>query len=123
MSQKNQKMTALYVRVSSQNLGSGMDSQARALRNYCAQNGITNFVVYEDEGISGAKESRPALNRMMLDVEEGRMTYSFSRYARSTTHMLRALETFKAKNVSFVSLTEKIDTHTPLGYAFFTLTG
>ena len=125
MNQKTSKVTALYLRVSTDHQNLGMDSQSRALRHYCAQNGITNYIIYEDEGISGVKASRPALNKMMQDVEDGKIdrvcVYSFSRYARSTTHLLKALEIFKAKNVSFVSLTEKIETNTPLGYAFFTI--
>lgn len=76
-----------------------------------------------DEGISGTKSSRPALDRMMAAVNSSEVSsvvlYSFSRFAMSTTHLLNALQIFKAKNVSFVSLTEKIDTSTPVGLAVF----
>lgn len=104
---------------------SGLDAQVRALRRYCAQNDITDYVIYEDDGVSGAKASRPALDRMMKDVEDGKIerviVYSFSRYARSTSHLLRALETFKSLNVAFVSTTENLDTNTPLGVAIFSI--
>ncbi len=64
---------------------------------------------------------------MMSDVRLGLIeqviVYSFSRYARSVTHLLRALEEFKKLNVSFVSITECIDTSTPLGSAVFTILG
>ena len=64
---------------------------------------------------------------MMKDVREGLIekviVYSFSRYARSVTHLLRALEEFRKMNVGFVSITESIDTNTPLGAAVFTILG
>lgn len=64
---------------------------------------------------------------MMSDVRLGLIeqviVYSFSRYARSVTHLLRALEEFKKLDVSFVSITECIDTSTPLGSAVFTILG
>jgi DNA invertase Pin-like site-specific DNA recombinase len=64
---------------------------------------------------------------MMKDVREGLIqkviVYSFSRYARSVTHLLRALEEFKKIGVGFVSITESIDTNTPLGSAVFTILG
>jgi DNA invertase Pin-like site-specific DNA recombinase len=76
---------------------------------------------------SGIKQSRPALDRMMKDVRDGAIekviVYSFSRYARSVTHLLRALEEFKKINIGFVSVTESIDTNTPLGSAVFTILG
>lgn len=84
-------------------------------------------MIYEDENQSGVKQSRPALDRMMNDAREGIIgkviVYSFSRYARSVTHLLRALEEFKKLNVGFVSITESIDTNTPLGSAVFTILG
>ena len=49
--------------------------------------------------------------------------YSFSRYARSVTHLLKALEEFKKLSVGFVSITESIDTNTPLGSEVFTFPG
>lgn len=64
---------------------------------------------------------------MMKDARDGLIekviVYSFSRYARSVTHLLRALEEFKKMNVGFVSITENIDTNTPLGSAVFTILG
>ena len=84
-----------------------------------------DYILYEDENQSGVKQSRPALDRMMNDVRNGLVekviVYSFSRYARSVTHLLRALEEFKNLNIGFVSVTESIDTNTPLGSAVFTI--
>jgi len=97
----------------------------RILKDYCSKNDITNYELFVDEGISGTKSSRPSLDRMMKAVKEGTLesvvVYSFSRFARSTTHLLNALQVFKDHNVAFVSLTEKIDTSTPVGVAVFSI--
>jgi DNA invertase Pin-like site-specific DNA recombinase len=113
--------------VSSANQSTGLEAQVRALRDYCSRNNVNDYILYEDENQSGVKQSRPALDRMMNDVRDGLVekviVYSFSRYARSVTHLLRALEEFKKLNVGFVSITESIDTNTPLGSAVFTILG
>ncbi len=59
----------LYVRVSTLDQVGGAESQTRALTDWCEKNEIKNFEIFTDHGISGAKESRPALNRMMEKVE------------------------------------------------------
>ena len=104
-----------------------LKAQVRALRDYCSRNNIADYVIYEDENQSGTKHSRPALDRMMKDARDGFLdkviVYSFSRYARSVTHLLRALEEFKKLEIGFISLTENIDTNTPLGSAVFTILG
>lgn len=121
------KKAALYCRVSTGHQSTGLEAQVRALRDYCTRYGISDYVIYEDENQSGVKSSRPALDRMMNDVRSGFIerviVYSFSRYARSVTHLLRALEEFKKVGVGFVSITESIDTNTPLGSAVFTILG
>ena len=121
------KRVAAYCRVSTEMQTGGMESQIRVLKSYCAQNEILNVDFYTDEGISGTKSSRPALDKMMAAVERGEVeiviVYSFSRFARSTTHLLNALTRFKATGTAFVSITEKIDTNSPVGLAIFSLTG
>ena len=118
---------ACYARVSTNDQATGMESQVRVLKTYCEQNNIKEVEFFTDEGISGTKSSRPALDRMMTAVEADEMSsvvvYSFSRFARSKTHLLNALQIFKKKGVHFVSLTEKIDTNSAVGVAIFSLTG
>lgn len=120
-----EKKVAAYLRVSTTEQTTGLESQERVLRQYCEQNGIKNVEFFSDHGISGTKSSRPALDRMMVEVESGSVStvvvYSFSRFARSTTHLLNALTKFKAKGVQFVSLTERIDTNSPVGMAMFSI--
>ena len=95
----------LYIRVSTLDQVGGAESQTRALTDWCTKNNITNFEIFTDHGISGAKESRPALNRMIEKVDAGLcsqvVVFQFSRFARSTTHLLKALEKFKEKKVRF----------------------
>ena len=120
-----EKRVACYCRVSTEMQTGGMESQVRVLKTYCEQNGITNMEFFTDEGISGTKSSRPALDRMMAAVERDEISacivYSFSRFARSTTHLLNALQVFKRKGVHFTSLSEKIDTNTAVGLAIFSI--
>lgn len=124
----NQKrINALYCRVSTDGQQTGLESQIRALKEWCFRNQITDYELFADEGISGAKESRPALNRLMEMVENNEVeqviVFSFSRFARSTSHLLKGLKTFKEKNTRFISITESIDTNSPLGVALYTILG
>lgn len=120
-----EKRLACYARVSTVDQSTGLESQIRVLKQYCDSNNIQNVEFFTDEGISGTKSSRPALDRLMLAVENGEISsvvvYSFSRFARSTTHLLQALQVFKKKDVHFVSLTEKIDTNSAVGLAIFSI--
>jgi len=121
------KRVALYARVSTDMQATGLEAQVRTLKEYCEHNKILDFELYSDENISGTKSSRPSLDRMMAAVKGGEVScvivYSFSRFARSVTHLLSALEEFKKRNIAFVSLTEKIDTSSALGMAIFTILG
>jgi DNA invertase Pin-like site-specific DNA recombinase len=121
------KKVALYARVSTANQGTGLEAQVRALRDYCSRMQIEDYVLYQDENQSGTKASRPALDRMMEGVRRGDYNtvavYSFSRYARSTQHLLRALEEFRQFGVAFISISENIDTSSALGTAIFTILG
>jgi len=120
-----EKRVACYARVSTDFQTGGMESQIRVLKTYCEQNKITNAEFFTDEGISGTKSSRPALDRMMAAVEADEISsvvvYSFSRFARSTTHLLNALQKFKGKGVHFTSISERIDTNTAIGVAIFSI--
>lgn len=118
-------MVALYVRTSTERQSSGAEAQLRALQAWAETKGISDIRVYEDVGISGSKSSRPALDQMLTDCRLGVVkcvvVYSFSRFARSTRHLLGALEEFRALGTSFVSLTEQLDTESPMGRAVFTI--
>ena len=123
---QNRKV-CLYCRVSTDNQQGGLESQIRALKDWCFRNQVQEYELFTDEGISGAKESRPALNRLMSMVEDNEVeqiiVFSFSRFARSTSHLLKGLKIFKEKNTRFTSITESIDTNSPLGVALYTILG
>jgi DNA invertase Pin-like site-specific DNA recombinase len=101
--------------------------QTRELREYCNLRGWKLTGQYVDEGISGTKDSRPELNKLMADAHRRRfdavVVWRFDRFARSVSHLLRALETFKALGIEFVSLSEQVDTSTPTGKMVFTVLG
>jgi len=101
--------------------------QTRELREYCERRGWKVSGEYVDEGISGSKDSRPELNKLMADAHRRRfdavVVWRFDRFARSVSHLLRALETFKALGIEFVSLSEQVDTSTPTGKMVFTVLG
>ena len=117
---------AIYARVSTLN-GQNPEVQTRAIEEYCQRRGFEIFSVYVDRGVSGKKDSRPQLNRMMEDAHQRRfdviVVARFDRFARSVSHLLRALETFNALGIQFVSLAEQVDTSTPTGKMIFTVLG
>ena len=118
---------AIYARVSTANNGQDPRLQTRELEEYCARRGWTISETYVDVGISGAKEKRPALDRLLAAAHRRKMdcviVARFDRFARSVSHLLRALETFKALGIEFVSLSEQVDTSTPTGKLVFTVLG
>lgn len=117
--------TALYARVSTQNHHQDPEVQLRDQREFCSRTGREVVEVYVDHGISGTKASRPELNRLMADAAAGKfesvVVWKFDRFARSSSHLLKALETFQSRGISFASVTESVDTNTPMGKMVFTV--
>ena len=91
--------TAIYARVSTTN-GQDPEMQLRELRDYCQRRGWEVGREYVDVGISGAKEKRPELDRLLADAHrrhfDAVVVWRFDRFARSVSHLLRALETFRS---------------------------
>ena len=118
---------AIYARVSTANNGQDPTMQTRELREYCELRGWQIASEYVDVGICGAKDRRPELDRLIADAHRRRfdcvVVWKFDRFARSVSHLLRALETFNALGIAFVSLTEQVDTTTPAGKMVFTVLG
>lgn len=113
----------IYARVSTKD--QSCELQLRDLRTYCAARGFQAFGEYVDVGQSGGKDSRPQLNRLMEDARKRRfdtiVVWRFDRFARSTKHLLLALEEFRSLGIQFISYNENIDTSSPLGQALFTI--
>jgi site-specific DNA recombinase len=68
---------------------------------------------YDDGGFTGGNMDRPALQRLMADVEAGRIdcavVYKVDRLSRSLLDFARIMETFEKRQVSFVSVTQQIN--------------
>jgi len=113
----------IYARVSTKD--QSCELQLRDLRTYCAARGFELVGEYIDVGQSGAKDSRPELNKLMDDARKRQfdaiVVWRFDRFARSTKHLLLALEEFRSLGIQFVSYQENIDTSSPLGQALFTI--
>ncbi len=122
-----QKRIAIYARVSTNNGQQNPDMQLQALRGYCEARRLKVYKEYVDEGISGAKASRPSLNAMMDDAKKRKfdvvIVWKFDRFARSTKHLITALDEFQNLGIDFISYSENIDTSTPMGKAMFTIVG
>ncbi len=114
---------AIYARVSTKD--QSCELQLRDLRAYCAARGFSVQREYVDVGESGAKDSRPQLNDLMAAARkrlfDAVVVWRFDRFARSTKHLLLALEEFRALGIQFSSYQENIDTSSPLGQALFTI--
>jgi DNA invertase Pin-like site-specific DNA recombinase len=114
---------AIYARVSTKD--QSCELQLRDLRAFCAARKFAVIREYIDVGESGAKESRPELNALMADARKRKLdaviVWRFDRFARSTKHLLLALEEFRSLGIQFVSYQENIDTSSPLGQALFTI--
>jgi DNA invertase Pin-like site-specific DNA recombinase len=118
---------AIYARVSTTNHGQDTAMQTRELKEYIERRGWRLVGEFVDIGISGTKEKRPELDRLMSEAYKRRFdvvcVWRFDRFARSVSHLLRALETFKALGIDFISFSEQMDTSTPAGKMVFTVLG
>ncbi len=117
------KRVAVYGRVSTTEQTS--ENQLIDLRDYCRARGWETVQEYVDEGVSGTKDRRPALDRMMAAVRARKVDIvvvaAFDRFGRSVPHLVASLELFRHLGVEFISLREAIDTGSPLGQAIYTI--
>jgi DNA invertase Pin-like site-specific DNA recombinase len=108
---------ALYCRVSSDS--QTVDNQLHELRSYVGMRQWTLAGEFQDEGISGSKDSRPALDRLMAEARRGRVdvicVWSLDRFGRSLAHVVTAVQELHERGVAFVSLKEGLDLATAAG--------
>src|ERR1051325_2270392 len=97
--------------------------QLNEVRAYCERRQWMVSGEYVDTGISGSKEHRPALDRLLSDCRKRQVdavvVYRYDRFARSVRQLVNALEEFRSLGVDFVSLHEGVDTSTPNGRLVF----
>lgn len=114
---------AIYCRVSTS--GQSVEMQLCDLRTFCHQRSLEIYQEFCDEGISGTKDRRVALDALMGDARKRKfdavLCWRFDRFARSTKHLISALEEFRHLGIEFISYQENIDTSSPLGKAMFTI--
>ena len=117
--------TALYLRVSTAE--QKPDLQYDGLRGYAERAGLDVVQDYCDVAVSGRREGRSQLNTLMMAARNQEidcvLVWKFDRFARSTRHLLTALEEFDHLGVRFVSIQDQIDTDSPMGRAMFTIIG
>ena len=117
------KRVAIYVRVSTKD--QSVDMQLNDIEGYSKERGLNIFNIYKDSGVSGTKETRPALGELMNDAKKRKfdmvLVWRFDRFARSTKHLVTALHEFRHLGIDFISFQENIDTSSPLGEAIFTI--
>lgn len=117
------KKAAIYIRVSTdaqREEGYSIDAQKEMLTAYCVSKSIKEYEYYIDGGFSGSNIERPELQRLIDDVNHGKvncvLVYKLDRLSRSQKDTLFLIEdVFNPNGVDFISLNESMDTSTPLG--------
>jgi DNA invertase Pin-like site-specific DNA recombinase len=116
------RRVAIYARVSTQDQDPQM--QLRELRSYAKHRTFTIAHEFIDH-VSGATSERPELSKLWQSARARKidtvLVWKFDRFARSTKQLIDALEEFRHLGVDFISITEQIDTSSPMGKAMFTV--
>src|ERR1039458_8822120 len=104
---------ALYARISTLNHGQDPEVQLGELREFCQRRGFAIAQEYVDKGISGSREKRPALDKLLTDCRkrlvDAVVVYRYDRFARSLRQLVNALEEFSSLGIDFVSLHEGVE--------------
>jgi DNA invertase Pin-like site-specific DNA recombinase len=116
---------AIYARVSTTVQDAGL--QTRELRQFAEARGWSLADEYVDAGVSGTKDSRPELNRLMADAKRRRfdvvLVWKLDRFGRSMRHLVNALAEFESLGIAFVSLSDNLDLSTASGRLMFNIIG
>ena len=124
---KRKVRTAVYTRVScDERLGqefNSLDAQRAAGEAYIASQSAEGWLLvpdrYDDGGISGATLERPALKRLLADVEARKIdvvvVYKIHRISRSLMDFAKLIDVFEQYNVTFVAVTQQFNTTTSMG--------
>jgi DNA invertase Pin-like site-specific DNA recombinase len=116
---------ALYARVSTRD--QDPEAQLHELRRYAAARGFEVAGEVVDFGVSGAKERRPGLDRVMALARaravDAILVTAFDRFGRSVRHLVGSLDEFQHLGVGFISLREQIDLTAPAGRVLFQIIG
>ena len=108
----NKPTVAVYCRSASAN-DLAIKAQEETLRNYAAKNMLTIGEVYSDNGANGLTLDRPAFQRMMADIEQGKsnciIVKNTSRISRNYSQFGRWLDDMKSKNIRVIAVDDFFD--------------
>lgn len=118
------KKVAIYVRTSK--FEQHPENQILELKEYAKRQGWKIYKVYVDQ-ISGAKQSRPALDQLMKDAREKQfdavLIWKLDRLGRSLQHLIQIIQEWQKRGIDFICKTQDIDTTTPSGKLIFHIFG
>ena len=109
---QNNKMAAIYCRVSTFDQEKGLKSQEKALKDYCRNYGLNEVIWYKDK-ISGATTKRPAFEKLQRDIFRGRIgtvvCWKLDRLSRSTKDGINLLCDWINKGIRVIAVTQQLD--------------
>ncbi|MHB8880424.1 MAG: recombinase family protein [Thermodesulfovibrionales bacterium] len=115
--------TAIYARVSTTDKGQDPELQLTDLREFCQRREWTVEGEFVDNGVSGAKDRRPELDKVMELVRKRKVdaviVWKLDRWGRSVQHLVNSISELGNLGVAFVSYRENIDLSTPAGKLMF----
>lgn len=121
------KHVAVYLRVSTNDKGQSTEMQKLDVETYLRSKDINSFEIYEDKGFSGTKKDRPALNKLIKDCRQGKVSmvvcWKMDRLFRSLKNLMDTLGEFQASNIEFVALKDGIDLSTATGRLMMQIIG
>jgi site-specific DNA recombinase len=118
----------IYLRVSTDEQaeeGYSLQAQERACRLFCELQGHQVAGVWSDEGYSGARADRPALQALLANIQRGDivLVHKLDRFSRSTRLLLECCERLEQAGAHLVSVSELIDFASPIGKVMLSLLG
>ena len=106
------KKVAVYIRVSTYDQEKGLQSQEKALKDYCSNHGLTNLVWYKDR-ITGSKLDRPAFNKLQKAIFNGKIdtvvVWKLDRLSRSLKDGINILTDWLDKDVRIIATSQQLD--------------
>jgi DNA invertase Pin-like site-specific DNA recombinase len=118
---------ALYARCSTHDKGQDPEMQLSPLREYCERRGFTIAGEYVDNGVSGTKDRRPQLDRLIEAAKKRQvdiiLVWKLDRFGRSLKQLVTALDELSGLGVGFISYQDSLDLTTAQGRLMFHIIG